>query len=45
MTLDLRRALDWHEQPGVVAWAATGLGRLALWAAAHFRVTSLAFLS
>ena len=29
-----RRALDWHEHPALVAWAATPLGRLALWTSA-----------
>ena len=28
-----RRMLDWHEHPGLIAWATTPLGRVALWAA------------
>ncbi len=29
-----RQILDWHEHPGLIGWAATPTGRLALWAAA-----------
>ncbi len=29
-----RRMLDWHEHPGLIAWATTPLGRIAVWAAA-----------
>lgn len=35
----LRRILNWHEDPRLIAWAATPLGRLALWAAAVLLLT------
>ena len=35
-----RRVLDWHEQPGLVAWVSTPVGRIALWAAAALLLPS-----
>ena len=29
----VRRALDWHEDPRLIAWAATPVGRVAMWTA------------
>jgi hypothetical protein len=35
-----RQVLDWNEHPGLVAWAATPIGRLALWAGAALLLPS-----